>query len=182
MAGQEAARVGAGEEAQILGVGLARDRQPGAPRRARLTSGLVSSPSGNRIRASDAGDSAASMYVWSLAAIGRDAQQRAGVIVAFRDACVVAGGQAVAAEAVGELQHRVEADVAVAPDARVRGLTGGERRDERLDHAGAELVAQIDREVRETHRVRERPRLRDRRGRTAAALGVVLGGRTTARA
>ena len=31
------------------------------------TSGLVSSASGNRIRASDAGDSAASMYVWSLA-------------------------------------------------------------------------------------------------------------------
>ena len=34
---------------------------------------------------------------------------------------------------------------------------------------------QIDREVRNPHRVRERARLCDRRGRAAAALGVVLG-------
>ena len=109
-----------------------------------------------------------------LGGIGRDAQQRAGVVAGFRDPRVVARGQPVGAEAVGEVEHRVEADVAVAAHARVGGLSGGERGDERLDHAGAELVAQIDREVRKAHRVRERARLRDRGGRAAAALGVVL--------
>ncbi len=110
-----------------------------------------------------------------LCGVCGDAQQRARGVAGFGDPRVVAGGQPVATETTGDVEHRVETDVAVAADARVRGLTGGERRDERLDHAGAELVAQIDREVREPHRVRERPRLGDRRRRAAAALRVVLG-------
>ena len=87
---------------------------------------------------------------------------------------VMACRQSVARQAIGELEHRVEANVAVAADARVRRLARGVPGDERLDHAGAELVAQVDREVREAERVRERARLRDRRGRAAAALCVVL--------
>ena len=65
--------------------------------------------------------------------------------------------------------------MAVAADARVRGLPGHEAGDERLDHAGPELRAQIDREVGQPHRVRQTPRLRDRGGRAAAPIGVVLG-------
>ena len=45
----------------------------------------------------------------------------------------------------------------------------------RLDHAGAELVAQVEREVRQAHAVRERARAADRVGRAARALAVVLG-------
>ena len=94
----------------------------------RLTSGLVSSPSGNRMRASDAGDERGEHVGLVLGGIGGDPQQRAGGVVGLGDPGVVTGGQALAAEPVGEVEHRVEADVAVAADARVRGLAGRERR------------------------------------------------------
>ncbi len=64
--------------------------------------------------------------------------------------------------------------MAVAADARVRGLPLRVAVDERLDDPGAELVTQVDREVRELHRVGERAGLRDRGRRAAAAFGVVL--------
>ena len=45
----------------------------------------------------------------------------------------------------------------------------------RVDDAGAERVAQVEREVRQAHAVGEHPRVPHRAGRAAAALGVVLG-------
>ena len=57
---EEVAVARAGEEAQILRVGLARDRQAGLARASSRTCGLRSSPSGKRRRASDAGASAES--------------------------------------------------------------------------------------------------------------------------
>ena len=130
----------------------------------RLTSGLVNSPSGKRIRASDAGDKRREHVGLILGGIGRDAQQRPIWMIGLGDPRVMAGREPGAAEAHGQVEHRVEPDVAVAADARVRRLPGREAGDERLDHAGPELRAQIDREVGQPHRVRERPRLRDRGG------------------
>ena len=86
----------------------------------------------------------------------------------------MAGGEPLAAETVGELEHRVEPDVAVAADAWVRRLPSRVPGDERLDHALTELLPQVDCEVRQTHTVGECARLRYSRGRAAAALGVVL--------
>ena len=60
-----------------------------------------------------------------LGGVGGDPQQRTGGVIAFGDPRVVARGQVVAAEAAGELQHRVEAHVAVAADTRVRSLARG---------------------------------------------------------
>ena len=59
----------------------------------------------------------------------------------FGDAGVMAGRKLLAAKPVGELEHRVEAHVPVAADARIRGLAIRVAGDERLDHARAELVA-----------------------------------------
>ena len=64
--------------------------------------------------------------------------------------------------------------MAVAAHARIRGLARRKSRDERLDYPGPKLVPQVDREVRQTHRVGELASLGNRRSRAAAALGVVL--------
>ena len=64
--------------------------------------------------------------------------------------------------------------MAVAPDARIRSLPGGVPGDERVDYAGPELIAQVDREVWKAQTVRERTRLSDRGGRATALLAVVL--------
>jgi hypothetical protein len=88
----------------------------------------------------------------------------------------VAGGQAGGAEVLGEVQHRVEADAAVAAHARVRGAAGGVAVDEGVDHIGAEALAQIEREVRDAHAMSERAgsghRLRRAAGARAVGAGV----------
>ena len=170
---QEPGPRGSRKETQILRVGLARDRQPGRfgdppDLGLREVPERESHPRKRRRR------QRREHVRLILGRIGRDAQQWTRRVAPFRDPRVVTRGQVVGAETRGEVEHRVEANVAVAAHARVGGLSGGERGDERLDHAGAELVAEIDREVWKAHRVRQRPRLRDRGGRAAAALGVVL--------
>ena len=64
--GQEGRLASAGEEAQVLRLGLGGDGSPASAASSR-TCGLVRSPSGKRSRASVEGVTAASMYVWSLA-------------------------------------------------------------------------------------------------------------------
>ena len=85
------------------------------------------------------------------------------------------GREPCAAETLGEREHRVEPNVTVAANTGVGRLAGGVACDERLDHFRPELLAQVDREMRETERVCERSGLGDRRRRAAAALSVVLG-------
>ena len=63
--------------------------------------------------------------------------------------------------------------MAVAADARVRGLPRLVARQPRLDHPGAELRAQVEREVRHPHPVGERARDAHRVRRAARRLGVV---------
>ena len=66
-------------------------------------------------------------------------------------------------DAVGQRQHRVEADLAVAPHAGVGREPGGVLVQAGLHHARAELVAQIDREMGKAQAVRERHGHRARR-------------------
>ena len=105
-----------------------------------------------------------------LGRVGGQAQQPLG-----RAAGVVAGGQRRGAEAVGEGEHGVQAHVAVAAHARVGRQPGGVIGQPRLDDAGAELVAQVEGEVRKAHAVGEGARAAHRAGRAARALGVVVG-------
>ncbi len=104
-----------------------------------------------------------------LGGIGRDLQQ------AVLDAGVMAGGERRAAQAVGELEHRVEPHVAVTADAGVWGVTCLVGGDERLDHAAAELLTEVQREVWKADLVGERAGLGDRARGAAALLRVILG-------
>jgi hypothetical protein len=53
----------------------------------------------------------------------------------------VAGGEPGGAERVRELEHGIEAKLAVAAHARVRRPAGGVARDEVVDHFGAKALA-----------------------------------------
>ena len=94
----------------------------------------------------------------------------------------MAGGEVGGAEPVGEREHRVEPHVAVAAHARVRRQPGGVVGEERRDDAGGERRAQVEREVRQPHPVRDRAREPDGVRRAARRLGVVRRRRATARA
>ena len=134
MAGQEAGAVGAGQEAQVLRVDLARHRQPGLRGdRPHLGLGQLAErePQPGQRRRRERGQHVGLI----LGGIGRDAQERSSLVGDLRGAGVVAGGQPGATETIGQVEHRVQAHVAVAADARIRGLARGEARDERLDHA-----------------------------------------------
>ena len=61
------------------------------------------------------------------------------------------------------------------PDARVRGLPARVAINERLDDAGAELVAEVEREMRKAELVGQPAREADGGRRTATPLAVVLG-------
>jgi hypothetical protein len=87
----------------------------------------------------------------------------------------VAGRQRAGAEPPGHVEHRVEAHVAVAAHAGVRRQALGVIGQPRLHDARAELVAQVQREVRQAHPVGHRPRRAHRAGRAAGLLAVVLG-------
>ena len=169
VAGEEALAPGAGQEAEVLRVGLARDRQVVLAReRANLGLGQLAEREAQPLqrRAAQRGQHVGLV----LGVVGGGAQQAVG-----RAARVVAGGQRGGAEAVGEVDHRVEADVAVAAHARVRRQARGVLGQPRLDDAGAEAVAQVEREVREAHAVGDRARRAHGAGRAAGGLGVVLG-------
>ena len=115
-----------------------------------------------------------------LARIDRRPDHRA--VVVLLDPRVVAGGQPRRAEPAGQLDHRVEADEAVAAHARVRRGAARVAGEEVVDDVAAKAVAQIEREVRDAHPLRER---RARRGRPAASSSSARRrppGRTTARA
>ena len=164
---QERGLAGAGEEAQILRFGLRRHRQAGVGgQRADLRLGQLAErePQARERGRGDRGQHVGLV----LGRVGGSAQQPVG-----RRARVVAGGERRGAEAVGERDHRVEPDVAVAADARVRGHAGGVAGQERVHHPGAELLAQVEREVRQAHPVRDRAREADGVGRAARRLGVV---------
>ena len=99
-----------------------------------------------------------------LARVAGGADERP-VLVA-RDARVVTGGEPSGAEAVGQLEHRVEANLTVAAHARVRSAARGVAVEEVVHHLGAEALAQVERDVRDAH---ARARGRARRARPAGS-------------
>jgi hypothetical protein len=87
----------------------------------------------------------------------------------------MARGQVRGAERVGVFDHRVEPHVPVAVHARVRGLPLRVPAQERVDDARPELLAQVEREVRHAHPVRDRAGDAHRVRRAAGRFRVVGG-------
>src|SRR5438067_7680410 len=86
------------------------------------------------------------------------------------DARVVTGGKAIATGALCKFEQLVEAERAVAANARVRRLTACVAVDERRDDGAAELLAQVERHVRDAEPVTRLPRRDDRLRRAARAF------------
>ena len=89
--------------------------------------------------------------------------------------CVVAGRKPGGAKPAGELDHRLEPHTAVATDTRVRRHSGRIAGQERIDDTGAEVLAQIDGQVRDPHLMGDAAG-EPHRLRRAAALFAVVGG------
>ncbi len=174
VASHEARPAGTGQEAEVLGIGLGGDRQAGGRgelAHLRLVQLAERKPHPRQRRRCQRREHVGLV----LGRVGGCPQQRPALIAGLRQAGVVAGRELLRPQPLAEFQHRVEPHVAVAADARIGSLAVRVAGDERFDDAGPELVAQVDREVREAHRMRQRPRLGDGRRRAAAALRVVLG-------
>ena len=168
VAGEERGTRRAREEAEILGIGLAGHRQPGLAReRADLRLGEVPE------REAQAGERRRRRRGEHVGLVLRAVLGEPQAAVAQPG--IVAGGKGGSAEAVGEGDHGVQPDAAVAAHAGVRREPGGVLGQPRLDDPGAELLAEVEREVREVHAVRERARCAHGGGRAAGALGVVVG-------
>ena len=88
------------------------------------------------------------------------------------DPGVVAGRDPDGPEPVGRIRDRREAERAVAAHARVGRAAAGVRRDELVDDRSLELLAQVDRKVRDAEGVARPPRGPHRVGRAAGPLGV----------
>ena len=169
VAGEERRPPGAGEEAEVLRVGLLGDRQRGlAGDRAHLRLGELAErePQPGERGGRERGERVRLV----LRRVGRRAQQPVG-----RAARVVARGEVGGAERVRQREHGVEADVAVAAHAGVRRVPRRVLGDPRLDHAGPERGPLVEREVRQAHPVRERAGVADGARRAARGARVVLG-------
>ena len=84
----------------------------------------------------------------------------------------MAGDELRRAEAIGQGDHRVDAELAVAEHAGVGSAALRVAAQERADHAGAELVLEVEGQVRDAERVGDPAGAEHRLGRAAAALPV----------
>src|SRR5512132_872181 len=107
-----------------------------------------------------------------LGSIGWARQQGTGAVV--DDPRVVPGREPRGAETVGEGDHRVDPQVAVAEHAWIRGPPLCVAAQERAHHPGAELALQVQRQVWEAERVSYPAGAEHRLGGAAAALAVGL--------
>ena len=105
-----------------------------------------------------------------MAASAAADEQRAVPVV--DDPGVVPGCEPAGAEPIGEGDHRVDPQLAVAEDAWVRGAPLRVAAQERVHDAGPEFVLQVQGQVRDAERVRDPPGAQHRLGRAAAALAV----------
>src|SRR5262249_6920296 len=166
---EERAIVAACEEARLLALGAGRHGEPRTPGlRARLLLRLLAEREPETLE--QARVEAGQHVRLVLTRIGRAGEQEAPVAV--HDPAVVACREPMGARPPDELEQLGEAEAAVAADARVRRLAPCVAADERPDHRAPELLAQIERDVRNAERVAGRPRGKDRLGRAAGALGV----------
>ena len=96
--------------------------------------------------------------------------------VALDDPCVVTGPERRCTGTVREGEKLVEAEAAVAAPAGIRRLATCVPLHERLDDGGPELLAQVERHVRDAERMAGLTRGDHRLRRAAGALGVRPGG------
>ena len=166
---QEVTVVAAGEEACLLALGARGGGEPGGPRlgahlllRALAERDLdpVEEP---RVEARE--------HV-RLVLARVDAARQEQATAAVDDAGVVAGSQPSRAGPPREGKQLGEPEAAVAPDARVRRLAARVAANERRHDCTPELLAQVERHVRQPERVAELPRRDDGRRRAARPLGV----------
>src|SRR5262249_31091403 len=147
VAREEVAVVAAGEEARLLGVGARGDLQAGG---GRLGSGVrlrllaEREPEAVEQRRVDGCEHVRLV----LRRVGGAGDEQTPV--ALDDARVVAGGEARRAGAPHEPEQLSEAESAVAARARVRGLAAAVRAHERRHDGAAEVLARVERHVRET--------------------------------
>jgi len=80
------------------------------------------------------------------------------------DARVVTGRKRLGSQAPSEIEHRIEADVTVATDARVRRQARGMIESQCSTTTGAKLGAEVDREVGHPDTVRKLARPAHRPG------------------
>ena len=160
MAGQEQVPPGAGQEAEVLALAPVRHGQLGIARELtdhRLLELAEREPQpGQVVRA---GGGAQACMSGPCASRPRRA---AGSRAVLHDARVVTGREPPGTQLGSGLQHGVEAHLAVAPDAGVRGATAAQFREEVVDNPVPEWRPQVQGEVRDAHAVRERTRARDR--------------------
>ena len=105
-----------------------------------------------------------------LVAVRGGGEQR--TVAVLDDPRVVAGDEVVGAEPLGEVDHRRDPHLAVADDAGVGGGAGSVAVEEGADDAAAELLLEVEGEVRDAERVGDRPGA-EHRLRRAAGLGPV---------
>ena len=132
MPGQEGALALAGEEAEVLALALGGDREARRAAASSRTSGLVRSASGKRRRGKRLRPQRGQHVGLVLGGVGRRGEQRALAVVG--DAGVVARGERRGPQPLGEGEHRVDPQLAVADHAGVRasapprGRAGSRRR------------------------------------------------------
>ena len=169
---EERAVVAAGEEARLLALGALGDRQAG---RRRLVPGAALPLPAERERNAveqrriDRREHVR-LILGGVAAAGDQPDPGS-----LDDARVVAGPEDVGTGPRGEGDEDVEAERSVAAHARVRRQALRVALDERLDDLGAELLAQIERDVRQPEPVAGLARGDDGVGRAAGALGARAG-------
>ena len=148
---EERAVVAAGEEARFLALRARRAAaRPGCGRLG--TRGVLRLLAEREVDAVEsAGGTVASMYDWSLRGVGAAGDEAEAV--PFGDARVVAGPEPLRPGALREGEQRVEAEGAVAADAGFGVRPRAYAVDERRDDGAAELLAQVERHVRQPERV-----------------------------
>ena len=170
---EERAVVVAAEEARLLAFGAAGAAEAGGRRlRAGLRLRLAAErePQPAERRRVDGGEHVALV----LARVHGPGDRTAPC--ALDELRVMAGREPAGAHAIGEGKQLVEAEAAVAADTGVRRRAPRVGACERLDDRAAELLAQVERHVRQPSLVTGAPR-RDHRGRRAARPLVVRRGR-----
>jgi hypothetical protein len=166
---QEVAIVAAAEEAGLLALDAARGLEPGARGLGpRLVLALLAEREPESVEEARIDPGEHVRLILPIVCRAREKQPP----VAFDDARVVARREPSRAGALGEGQQLGKPEAPVAADARVRGLAGRVPAHERLDHSRAELLAQVERHVRDSEPVAGPAGGDHGLGRAAGALGI----------
>ena len=169
---QEGALALAGEEAEVLALRLAGNREAVAlGQRADLGLGKVGQREAKPLE--KLGGQGGEHVALVLGGVrGRRQQRPLGV---GDRACVVTGDEVDCPDPVREGEHRGDPHLAVAEHAGVRGLPGGMPGEELTHHAVAEDVLEVEGEVRQPEGVGEPAGTQHRLGRAAGPGPVGLG-------